>query len=113
MLLVQQASDAVDSATATMDKAITTLAGASGDRKSAWNLLVDSCRIMSGRTIRLLEIVYGADNTFEGTAALFSELVQKAVGSFGMRTYNGQERPVLMQRWRQERSLPLAPPAQP
>ena len=53
------------------------------------------------------------DNTFEGTAALFSELVQKAFGSFGMRTYNGQERPVLMQRWRQERSLPLAPPAQP
>lgn len=53
------------------------------------------------------------DHTFEGTAALFSELVQKAFGSFGLRTYSGQERPLLMQRWRQERSLPLQPAAQP
>jgi len=32
-----------------------------GALKDGWNGLVDSCRIMSGKTIRLLQIVYGAD----------------------------------------------------
>ena len=53
------------------------------------------------------------DYTAEGGAQLFGELVQKAFGSFGLRTYDGTERPVLMQRWRQERALPIVPPPPP
>jgi hypothetical protein len=51
------------------------------------------------------------DYTFENGTPLFSELVQKAFGSFGLRTYSGAERPMLMPRWRQELALPLQPPA--
>jgi len=53
------------------------------------------------------------DHTAAGGAQLFGELVQKAFGSFGMRTYDGVERPALMQRWRDERALPLVPPPLP
>ncbi len=33
----------------------------SADRKGGWSLLVDSCKIIAGKTILLLQIVYGAD----------------------------------------------------
>lgn len=56
---------------------------------------------------------YVKDYTFEGGTPLFSELVQKAFGSFGLRTYGGAERPLLMQRWRQEQALPLQPATPP
>eukprot|EP01128_Nolandella_sp_AFSM9_P008029 TRINITY_DN45_c1_g1_i1.p1 TRINITY_DN45_c1_g1~~TRINITY_DN45_c1_g1_i1.p1 ORF type:complete len:1121 (+),score=413.38 TRINITY_DN45_c1_g1_i1:168-3365(+) len=58
---ILEASDAVDEATGGMDKAILELGNSTTDRKQSWNLLVDSCRVMSGKTIRLLQIVYGAD----------------------------------------------------
>eukprot|EP01125_Pyxidicula_operculata_P001205 TRINITY_DN11143_c0_g1_i1.p1 TRINITY_DN11143_c0_g1~~TRINITY_DN11143_c0_g1_i1.p1 ORF type:complete len:1114 (+),score=420.43 TRINITY_DN11143_c0_g1_i1:88-3429(+) len=57
---INEASDAVDAATSTMQNAINDIQG-NGDRKQGWNGLVDACRIMSGKTIRLLQIVYGAD----------------------------------------------------
>lgn len=57
---INESADAVDGATGTMGKAISVLQG-TGDRKSGWNGLVDACRVMSGKTIRLLQIVYGAD----------------------------------------------------
>ncbi len=50
---------------------------------------------------------YIKDVTFEGNSPLFSELVQKAFGSFGLKTYGGVERAALMQRWREERALPV------
>jgi len=55
-----EAADAVDTATNTLKNAIQILQGG-GDRKQGWNALVDACRIMAGKTIRLLQIVYGAD----------------------------------------------------
>jgi hypothetical protein len=59
---INEASNAVDAATSTLHNAINILVShASGDRKSGWNSLVDACRIMAGKTIRLLQIVYGAD----------------------------------------------------
>jgi len=57
---INEASDAVDVATGTMASAIEVLVSAA-DRKMGWNRLVDACRVMSGKTIRLLQIVYGAD----------------------------------------------------
>jgi len=57
---INEACDAVNSATSTLARAITILQGP-GDRKQGWNGLVDACRVMSGKTIRLLQIVYGAD----------------------------------------------------
>lgn len=50
---------------------------------------------------------YIKDVTFEGNSELFSELVLKAFGSFGLKTYDGVERPMLMDRWRAERALPI------
>ena len=47
------------------------------------------------------------DVTFEGNSPLFSELVQKAFGAMGLKTYDGDDRPLVMQRWRQERDLPI------
>eukprot|EP01125_Pyxidicula_operculata_P006178 TRINITY_DN2153_c0_g1_i2.p1 TRINITY_DN2153_c0_g1~~TRINITY_DN2153_c0_g1_i2.p1 ORF type:complete len:1989 (+),score=648.15 TRINITY_DN2153_c0_g1_i2:67-6033(+) len=55
---IEVASDAVNNATAAMAKAITILAGSS-DRKQGWNGLVDACRIMSAKTIELLQLIYG------------------------------------------------------
>lgn len=52
-------------------------------------------------------INYVKDVTFEGHSELFSELVQKAFGSMGLKTYGGTERGPLMQRWRQELAQPL------
>jgi len=58
---INEAASAVDSATNGMDRAVNILKTSRGDRKDGWNGLVDSCRIMSGKTVRLLQIVYGAD----------------------------------------------------
>jgi len=58
---ILEASGAVDAATSTLGNAITILESGGGDRKHGWNSLVDACRIMAGKTIRLLQIVYGAD----------------------------------------------------
>lgn len=53
---------------------------------------------------------YVKDVTFEGNSPLFSELVQKAFGSFGLKTYSGIERAALIGRWRTERALPIETP---
>lgn len=50
---------------------------------------------------------YVKDVTFEGSSPLFSELVQKAFGTFGLKTYTGVERAALIERWRAERALPI------
>ncbi|MCL4419627.1 hypothetical protein M1146_06040 [Patescibacteria group bacterium] len=57
---INEASAEVEVGTQTMEKAMSTLQS-NGDRKSGWNGLVDACRVMSGNTIKLLQIVYGAD----------------------------------------------------
>lgn len=31
------------------------------DRKVGWDTLLQACRVISGKTIRILEIVYGAE----------------------------------------------------
>jgi len=56
---VRDAADSVDSAIATLKNAISSLRGTS-DRKKGWENLTDSCGTLSGATIRLLQIVYGA-----------------------------------------------------
>ncbi|MDZ7784556.1 MAG: hypothetical protein U5K56_17000 [Halioglobus sp.] len=38
---------------------------------------------------------------------MFSELVQKAFGSFGQKTYEGVERTAIMEDWRAQRNLPV------
>jgi len=50
---------------------------------------------------------YVKDFTFEGGSPLFSELVQKAFGSFGLKTYDGVERTAIMADWRAQRALPI------
>lgn len=55
---INQAADALDSATQVMGKAVANLTG--GAKKEGWDQLVDACRVVSGKTIRLLQIVYGA-----------------------------------------------------
>eukprot|EP01130_Rhizamoeba_saxonica_P010949 TRINITY_DN4525_c0_g1_i1.p1 TRINITY_DN4525_c0_g1~~TRINITY_DN4525_c0_g1_i1.p1 ORF type:complete len:2789 (-),score=1037.32 TRINITY_DN4525_c0_g1_i1:18-8384(-) len=57
---IKDASQAVNGATAVMEKSLDTLIQ-SDDRRDGWNGLVDACRIMSGQTIKLLQVVYGAD----------------------------------------------------
>jgi len=51
---------AVNVANETMNKAVQVLTS-SLDRKAGWTGLVDACRVMSGKTIKLLQIVYGAE----------------------------------------------------
>lgn len=51
---------------------------------------------------------YVKDYTFEGSSPLFSELVQKAFGSFGLKTYDGVERTEIISHWRAQRALPIA-----
>jgi len=58
---IVEASDAVEHATKSLDHAIRVLESGQGDLRTGWNSLVDACRIMSGKTIRLLQIVYGAE----------------------------------------------------
>jgi uncharacterized protein YukE len=55
---INEASDALDEATKTMEGAVKMLSG--GAKQKGWDDLVDACRVMSGKTIRLLQIVYGA-----------------------------------------------------
>lgn len=57
---IHEASDAVDKSAGTMTNAVNVLS-TSTDRMSGWTGLVEACRIMSGKTIRLLQIVYGAE----------------------------------------------------
>lgn len=57
---INEASAEVEVGTQTMEKAMSALQS-NGDRKTGWNGLVDACRVMSGNTIKLLQIVYGAD----------------------------------------------------
>ena len=54
------AADAVDAATGTLTNAVIALQN-SQTRRQGWEGLVDACRIMAGYTIRLLQVVYGAD----------------------------------------------------
>eukprot|EP01125_Pyxidicula_operculata_P005612 TRINITY_DN196_c0_g1_i1.p1 TRINITY_DN196_c0_g1~~TRINITY_DN196_c0_g1_i1.p1 ORF type:complete len:1163 (+),score=467.74 TRINITY_DN196_c0_g1_i1:39-3527(+) len=56
---ILEASEQVESATKVMSNSVGNLSG-SADRKKGWEGLVDACRVMSGKTIRLLQIVYGA-----------------------------------------------------
>jgi hypothetical protein len=58
---INAAAGEVEFGTETMEKAMNKLKGGEGDRKQGWNGLVDACRVMSGNTIKLLQIVYGAD----------------------------------------------------
>jgi hypothetical protein len=51
---------AVQDANATMQTAMQSLTS-SPDRKVGWAGLVESCRIMAAKTIKLLQIVYGAE----------------------------------------------------
>jgi len=55
---INEASDSLDSATQVLGKAVTDLTG--GVTRQGWDNLVEACRVMSGKTIRLLQIVYGA-----------------------------------------------------
>lgn len=57
---IRNAADAVTVASETMSKAMGELSGLS-DRKQGWTLLTEACRQMAGKTIRLLQVVYGAD----------------------------------------------------
>lgn len=57
---IRQAADAVTGASGTMTSAIQQLETTT-DRAKAWTLLTEACRLMAGKTIRLLQIVYGAD----------------------------------------------------
>eukprot|EP01128_Nolandella_sp_AFSM9_P005787 TRINITY_DN2861_c0_g1_i1.p1 TRINITY_DN2861_c0_g1~~TRINITY_DN2861_c0_g1_i1.p1 ORF type:complete len:2112 (+),score=650.25 TRINITY_DN2861_c0_g1_i1:34-6336(+) len=57
---IVEAAGAVDGATVTLANAINELTSAA-DRQAGWKGLVDACRVMAGKTIRLLQIVYGAD----------------------------------------------------
>lgn len=47
-------------------------------------------------------INYMKDNTWQGSSELFSELVQKAFGSIGLKYYDGVEKQEVMQVWRNE-----------
>lgn len=57
---IRQAADAVTGASGTMTSAMQQLE-AMTDRAQGWSLLTEACRLMAGKTIRLLQIVYGAD----------------------------------------------------
>uniref|UniRef100_A0A6B2KX37 Vinculin n=1 Tax=Arcella intermedia TaxID=1963864 RepID=A0A6B2KX37_9EUKA len=59
VLDINSAADSVDAASVEMDNALVALKG--GNRKQGWNRLTDACRVMSGTTVHLLTIVYGAD----------------------------------------------------
>ena len=52
---------------------------------------------------------YIKDVTFEGGTPLFSELVQKAFGSMGLKEYDGTERSIVIDTWRAQRAVPYAP----
>lgn len=54
-------------------------------------------------------INYIKDVTFEGSSELFSELVQKAFGSMGLKRYDGTERAPIMQLWRSKLQEPKTP----
>jgi DNA repair exonuclease SbcCD ATPase subunit len=64
----------VESATVTMDNAVRILQ-TSPNREAGWEGLVDACRIMAGKTIHLLQIVYGAE-----LKRLFAEAQQVGEG---------------------------------
>lgn len=57
---IHKASNEVDQATLTMQNAMNQLATID-DRVEGWNGLLDACRVMSGKTIYLLQVIYGAD----------------------------------------------------
>ena len=57
---IREAADAVTGASGTMTSAMQQLETTT-DRAKGWTLLTEACRLMAGKTIRLLQIVYGAD----------------------------------------------------
>lgn len=57
---IVNAAVAVDGATQVLAQAISSLQTAA-NRRAGWEGLTDACRVMAGRTIELLQIVYGAD----------------------------------------------------
>lgn len=57
---IVNAANSVDEATHIMTRGIQELSTCK-DRVTGWNGLLDACRIMSGKTILLLQIIYGAD----------------------------------------------------
>jgi hypothetical protein len=56
------ASQAVDNAKDELITAVDFLSK-STDRKAGWAQLVDACKIIAGKTVLLLQIVYGAEVT--------------------------------------------------
>eukprot|EP01121_Diplochlamys_sp_Union-15-3_P000449 TRINITY_DN10407_c0_g1_i1.p1 TRINITY_DN10407_c0_g1~~TRINITY_DN10407_c0_g1_i1.p1 ORF type:complete len:770 (-),score=180.74 TRINITY_DN10407_c0_g1_i1:26-2335(-) len=57
---IHDAADSVDQSIELMTHAIKELSNVA-DKKKAWDELVSACRVIAGRTIRLLQIVYGAE----------------------------------------------------
>jgi len=80
---IHQASDDVNIATDKLEKAVDTLAKG-GNLRVGWNTLVDACRVMAGKTILLLQIVYGAELKRLQTAAdrLADSIAGIHVGNF-------------------------------
>jgi hypothetical protein len=57
---IRTAADAVTGASSSMTTAIKVIAE-SKEKKTGWSSLTEACRLMAGKTIKLLQIVYAAD----------------------------------------------------
>jgi hypothetical protein len=57
---IRTAADAVTGASSTMTNAIKTISE-SKEKSKGWSSLTEACRLMAGKTIKLLQIVYAAD----------------------------------------------------
>ena len=57
---IEDAAEAVRKSSVDLNSALNSLM-TTNDKASGWALLVESCKVMSSKTIRLLQIVYGAE----------------------------------------------------
>lgn len=89
---INEAANDVEGGTKTMEEALKVLQG-DGDRRRGWNGLCDACRIMSGKTIRLLQIVYGADlKRLQLTADQLDVLIANVPSATGLHNRGDQQR---------------------